>query len=111
MDIVYFDADDLSADAEARQCKRVRELFGDLAVWIYVKNEARVHLWYDAKFGRAIPPYVSTADAVFYFSDDGNRDRAAADRKWHHCPRTLRIVRPAWPDRQAEQEADHQAHL
>ncbi|MGE0575928.1 MAG: nucleotidyltransferase family protein [Reyranella sp.] len=67
VDIVYFDGEDLSAEAEATHAARVRRLFSDLAVWIDVKNEARVHLWYEAKFGRPLTPYVSTADAISTF--------------------------------------------
>lgn len=67
IDIVYFDGDDLSAEAEAAHSARVRGLFADLSVWIDVKNEARVHLWYEAKFGQALAPYVSTADAISTF--------------------------------------------
>lgn len=32
-----------------------------------MKNEARVHLWYEAKFGYPITPYVSTTDAIATF--------------------------------------------
>ncbi len=47
IDIVHFDASDLSDDAEAEHAVRVRRAFSDLPVWIDVKNEARVHLWYE----------------------------------------------------------------
>lgn len=67
VDIVYFDGDDLSAESEAAHSARVRELFAGLPVWIDVKNEARVHLWYEAKFGQPLAPYVSTADAISTF--------------------------------------------
>ncbi|NKK67658.1 hypothetical protein GFL88_29995 [Rhizobium leguminosarum bv. viciae] len=67
IDIVYFDASDLSEDAEAEHAVRVRRAFSDLSVWIDVKNEARVHLWYEAKFGYPIKPYTSTADAIDTF--------------------------------------------
>ena len=33
-----------------------------------MKNEARVHVWYAQKFGYAIPPYVSTDQAISTFS-------------------------------------------
>jgi uncharacterized protein len=66
VDLVYFD-DDLSGDTEARHSARVRAPFSDLSVWIDVKNEARVHLWYATKFGRATHPYVSTEDAITTF--------------------------------------------
>jgi hypothetical protein len=67
VDLVYFDATDLSEVAEARHADRVRNLFGDLAVRLDVKNEARVHIWYQSKFGYAISPYRSTAHAITTF--------------------------------------------
>lgn len=67
IDIVYFDANDLSEDTEAEHSARIREAFSALPVWIDVKNQARVHLWYEAKFGYAIKPYTSTAEAITTF--------------------------------------------
>src|SRR5262245_15072346 len=67
VDLVYFDAQDVSERAEAEHSARIRMLFSDLPVWIDVKNEARVHLWYESKFGQAIAPYASTADAITTF--------------------------------------------
>ena len=63
IDIVYFDPD-LSAEAEAANAGRLRAAFADLPVWLDVKNQASVHLWYGARFGRAIQPYGSTAAAI-----------------------------------------------
>lgn len=63
-DLVYFDGDDLSAAAEAAVERRAVALLGDLDVKIDVTNEARVHLWYAERFGRAIPPYRSTEHAI-----------------------------------------------
>jgi hypothetical protein len=67
VDIVYFDAGDLSESAEAEHAFRIRSSFSDLPVWIDVKNEARVHLWYEAKFKYPIDPYTSAADAITTF--------------------------------------------
>ena len=67
VDLVYFDAGDLSEEAEANHAARVRALFADLGLWLDVKNEARVHLWYAAKFGGTLTPYVSTEDAITTF--------------------------------------------
>ncbi len=67
IDLVYFDGDDLSEEAETRHSVRIRALFSDLGVWCDVKNEARVHLWYAEKFGETIAPYVSTEDAITTF--------------------------------------------
>ncbi|MBY5635920.1 nucleotidyltransferase family protein [Rhizobium leguminosarum] len=67
IDIVYFDALDHSEDAEVEHSARVQRTFSDLPVWIDVKNEARVHLWYEAKFGYPVKPYTSTTDAIATF--------------------------------------------
>jgi uncharacterized protein len=67
IDLVYFDADDLSAEAETRQAARVRDLLSDVPIWIDVKNEARVHLWYESKFCYPIAPYTSAAHAIATF--------------------------------------------
>jgi len=67
IDIVYFDPADLSEEGEARQADRIRALFSDLPLWIDAKNEARVHLWYEAKFGYAITPYRSSEHAISTF--------------------------------------------
>ncbi len=63
-DVVYFDPDDLSAAGEHAVEQRLRSLHADLAVKLDVANEARVHLWYPERFGRAIPPYRSTEEAI-----------------------------------------------
>jgi len=67
IDIVYFDADDLDAETEERHAVRLRRAFRDLGVRLDVKNEARVHLWYETKFGRPLTPYISTEDAITTF--------------------------------------------
>src|SRR4029453_9944358 len=66
VDIVYFDQADLSEAAEAQHAARIRDALA-LPVWIDVKNEARVHLWYGAKFGNPIPPYTSATNAIATF--------------------------------------------
>ena len=67
IDLVYFDGGDLSEETEANHAARIRVLFADLGLWIDVKNEARVHLWYAEKFGTSLKPYVSTEDAITTF--------------------------------------------
>lgn len=67
VDIVYFDPDDLSEDSEAEHSARIRTAFSGLPVWIDVKNQARVHCWYEGKFGYSINPYTSTAEAITTF--------------------------------------------
>jgi uncharacterized protein len=64
IDIVYFDGDDLSEEAEAAVIAGMTRLYGDLGVELDVKNQARVHLWYERRFGRAIPPYRSLESSI-----------------------------------------------
>ena len=67
IDIVYFDATDLSAETEAAEDARIQSLLHDLPVAADVKNEARVHLWYEARFGAPILPYQSVQAAIATF--------------------------------------------
>ena len=64
IDIVYFDATDLSERAEARHAARIRAAFSALPAWIDVKNQARVHLWYGDRFGFDIEAYDSVSEAI-----------------------------------------------
>lgn len=67
IDIVYFDHAELSAETEVDHERRLADYFSDLPVKLDVKNEARVHLWYEEVFGYPIAPYRSTADAIASF--------------------------------------------
>jgi len=67
VDLIYFDEQDLSFEAEASHERRLRDLFQHLPIKLDVKNEARVHLWYQDRFGDAIKPYSSSADAIATF--------------------------------------------
>ncbi|MFD2265495.1 nucleotidyltransferase family protein [Lacibacterium aquatile] len=60
LDIVYFDPQDLSADTEAA----LEAKFAEFPLPIDVKNQARVPLWFEAKFGVPCPPYRDTPDAI-----------------------------------------------
>jgi hypothetical protein len=62
-DLVYFDGD-LSAKSENLSRQRGRKLFASLPIEVDITNEARVHLWYQEKFGKEILPYLSTEDAI-----------------------------------------------
>ena len=67
VDLIYFDEQDLSFEAEASHERRLRRLFQHLPITLDVKNEARVHLWYEDRFGHAIKPYSSSVDAIATF--------------------------------------------
>jgi hypothetical protein len=62
-DIFYFDPD-TSWAAEDRVIRRAAALFADLGVVVELKNQARVHLWYGARFGAGYPPLASTEDGI-----------------------------------------------
>lgn len=46
VDLIYFDTEDLSCEAEASHESGLRDLFRHLRIKLDVKNEARVHLWH-----------------------------------------------------------------
>ena len=66
-DLFYFDAGDLSYEAEDRVVQRARALFADLDVLVDVKNQARVHLWYPQRFGGDYPPLGGVEDGIARF--------------------------------------------
>jgi len=67
-DLFYFDASDLSSEAEEVVIERVGELFADLGVVVEVRNEARVHLWYEEDFGVPAKAFESSCDAIDHFA-------------------------------------------
>lgn len=64
VDFVYFDAEHLEYDNENEVIVKVQDLFSDLGIEVDVKNEARVHLWYESHNGYKINPYTSLEDAI-----------------------------------------------
>lgn len=64
IDVVYFDANDLSEQAEERVKARVRTHFADVRCELDVKNQARVHVWYERKFQRRIDPFTTVEEAI-----------------------------------------------
>ena len=68
-DLAYFNASDLSYEAEDRVIRRVRAAFDEpLRSMVEVRNQARVHLWFEAKFGEAYSPLSCTAEALERFT-------------------------------------------
>ena len=62
-DLVYFDAADLRIETESEIEAEVADRLRGDGIVVDVKNEARVHLWYERRFGRHLEPYRSTGDA------------------------------------------------
>lgn len=67
-DIFYFDDGDLGWGAEDSVIRKVADLFTDLTATVEIRNQARVHLWYEEKFGVAGTPYRSATDAIESFA-------------------------------------------
>jgi hypothetical protein len=67
-DVFYFDRSDLSWAAEDAVIKAGQEVFTGLPAEVEIRNEARVHLWYEQKFGIACPPHESTEAAIDCFA-------------------------------------------
>ena len=66
-DLFYFDPD-TSYEAEDRWIKCSAAHFGQTGLSVELRNQARVHLWYGAKFGIAdYPPLKSARDGVDHF--------------------------------------------
>jgi hypothetical protein len=63
----YFHATDLSWAADDRRIQAAARYFADIPCLVAVRNEARVHLWYESRFGVACPPYSSTKAAIDTF--------------------------------------------
>jgi hypothetical protein len=59
-DLAYFDPSDLSHEAEDAVISRVKAAFDEpLRSMVEVRNQARVHLWFEAKFGEPYTRSVS----------------------------------------------------
>ena len=64
IDVIYYDKDDLTHEAELEIKHKLNNYFTSIGYKIDITNEARTHLWYERKFGTAIPPYSSSEDAI-----------------------------------------------
>ena len=67
-DLGYFDGSDVSYDAEDVVIREVAAAFDEpLSRLVEVRNQARVHLWFEGKYGEAYAPLGSTAEALRRF--------------------------------------------
>jgi uncharacterized protein len=68
-DLGYFDMSDLSYEAEDEVIRRVKAAFDEpLRSMVEVRNQARVHLWFEAKFGESYTPLSCTPQALERFA-------------------------------------------
>jgi hypothetical protein len=63
-DLAYFDDRDLSWEAEDAVITAGAAVFAGLPAPVQIRNQARVHLWYEPKFGIACPPHASSEAAI-----------------------------------------------
>ena len=130
-DLAYFDASDLSYEAEDAVIRRVRAAFDEpLRSMVEVRNQARVRLWFETKFGEYYTPLSCTAGALERFAspmfaigirlepDDrlhieapfgladlfALRLRPNPRRKTLHFARTSADIRRRWPEVVIENE-------
>jgi hypothetical protein len=86
-DLIYFDERDLSWQAEDGAIKRTAQRFGALGP-VEVRNQARVHLWFEQRFGVPYTPLRSAVEALTRYAslvnavgvrleDDGRLDIVA----------------------------------
>ncbi|SPU51735.1 Uncharacterized protein conserved in bacteria [Brevundimonas vesicularis] len=67
-DLAYFDGSDLSYEAEDVVIKRVAAAFDEpFRSQVEVRNQARVHLWFQNRFGEPYAPLHSTDEALERF--------------------------------------------
>jgi hypothetical protein len=66
-DLAYFDDSDLSWEAEDTVIRAGNTVFAGLPAPVQIRNQARVHVWYERKFGLPCPPHGSTEAAIDTF--------------------------------------------
>ncbi len=55
-DVIYFDAGDLSWEVEDRVIRNALHQTSDCTGPLEIRNQARVHRWFEERFGVAYPP-------------------------------------------------------
>ncbi|MDP1706677.1 MAG: nucleotidyltransferase family protein [bacterium] len=67
-DLVYYDVNDISYEAEDVFIQKGKELFKNIITPVEIRNQARVHLWYNSRPGnhasRLIDQYKSVEEAI-----------------------------------------------
>ena len=66
-DVFYFDDTDLSWEAEDEIIQQANRFLGELAGSVEIRNQARVHLWYEQRFGKPISELASARDGIDRF--------------------------------------------
>lgn len=67
-DLFYFDDSDLSYEAEDAVIKRGQAVFEGLTISVEIRNQARVHLWYEQHFGVPCDKLQSCQESINGFA-------------------------------------------
>jgi hypothetical protein len=67
-DLIYFDPADLSWEAEDAVIQRVTAATQDCPGPVEVRNQARVHLWFERRFGCRYPQLHAADEALRYYA-------------------------------------------
>jgi len=67
-DLIYFDAGDISWDAEDTVIRQVAAATRDSVGPVEVRNQARVHLWFADRFGLPYPQLACADEAIGYYA-------------------------------------------
>lgn len=81
-DVIYFDGSDLSYEAEDKVIRTIQTALPELGGLVEVRNQARVHLWYEQKFGRPYRPLDCAMDSLTTYAA---RTHAVAARLDDEC--------------------------
>jgi hypothetical protein len=68
IDVFYFDSADLSYEAEDRVIQQGLLAFAHLPLPVEIRNQARVHLWYEGHFGQPYAPLGSAREGIDRFA-------------------------------------------
>ena len=63
-DLIYFDAADLSWEAEDAVIRRITPALRDCVGPVEIRNQARVHLWFQDRFGSPYPALTCADEAL-----------------------------------------------
>ena len=62
-DVIYFDRD-VSYEAENKVIQAAEKLFKDLDAKVEIRNQARVHVWFEKHFGYKSKPFLSSEEGI-----------------------------------------------
>lgn len=68
LDIIYFDGHDLSWEAEDAVIARGAEIFRGFPLPVEIRNQARVHLWFEKRFGQPYAPLRCVTESIERYS-------------------------------------------